>query len=165
MSLADRLRRRIAEQGPIPVSEYVTAALYDEREGFYQAGGQAGRGGDFLTSVEVGPLFGAVVARAIDTWWRGFGCPQRFCVYEWGPDRARWPARLLPLNPKRSAPARSSGMRLNGQPLSGLSILNTRCWFLRRPDLSIRSGWGRVGQRTLGQFGIRPLRAPWSAVV
>ncbi len=84
MSLADRLRRRIAEQGPIPVSEYVTAALYDEREGFYQAGGQAGRGGDFLTSVEVGPLFGAVVARAIDTWWRGFGCPQRFCVYEWG---------------------------------------------------------------------------------
>ena len=84
MSLADRLRRRIAEQGPIPVSEYVTAALYDEREGFYQAGGQAGRGGDFLTAPEVGPLFGAVVARAIDTWWQDFGCPQRFCVYEWG---------------------------------------------------------------------------------
>ena len=84
MSLADRLRRRIAEQGPIPVSEYVTAALYDEREGFYQAGGQAGRGGDFLTAPEVGPLFGAVVARAIDTWWRSFGCPQQFCVYEWG---------------------------------------------------------------------------------
>ncbi len=84
MSLADRLRRRIAEQGPIPVSEYVTAALYDEREGFYQAGGQAGRGGDFLTAPEVGPLFGAVVARAIDTWWRDFGCPQQFCVYEWG---------------------------------------------------------------------------------
>ena len=84
MSLADRLRRRIAEQGPIPVSEYVTAALYDEREGFYQAGGQAGRGGDFLTAPEVGPLFGAVVARAIDTWWRDFGCPQQFPVYEWG---------------------------------------------------------------------------------
>ncbi len=84
MSLVDRLRRRIAEQGPIPVSEYVTAALYDEREGFYQAGGQAGRGGDFLTAPEVGPLFGAVIARAIDTWWRDFGCPQQFCVYEWG---------------------------------------------------------------------------------
>ena len=84
MSLADRLRRRIAEQGPIPVSEYVTAALYDEREGFYQAGGQAGRGGDFLTAPEVGPLFGAVLARAIDTWWRDFGSPGRFDVYEWG---------------------------------------------------------------------------------
>ena len=84
MTLADRLRRRIAEQGPIRVSEYVTAALYDEREGFYQAGGRAGRGGDFLTAPEVGPLFGAVIARAIDTWWRDYGCPQSFPVYEWG---------------------------------------------------------------------------------
>ena len=66
------------------MSEYVNAALYDEREGFYQAGGQAGRRGDFLTAPEVGPLFGAVMARAIDTWWRDFGCPQRFCVHEWG---------------------------------------------------------------------------------
>ena len=68
----------------MPVSEYVNAALYDEREGFYQAGGRAGRGGDFLTAVEVGPLFGAVVARAVDTWWRDFGLPGRFDVYEWG---------------------------------------------------------------------------------
>ena len=66
------------------MSDYVTAALYDEREGFYQAGGQAGRGGDFLTAPEVGPLFGAVLARAIDTWWRDFGSPGRFDVYEWG---------------------------------------------------------------------------------
>ncbi len=68
----------------MPVSEYVNAALYDEREGFYQAGGRAGRGGDFLTAAEVGPLFGAVVARAVDTWWRDFGLPGRFDVYEWG---------------------------------------------------------------------------------
>ena len=66
------------------MSDYVTAALYDEREGFYQAGGQAGRGGDFLTAPEVGPLFGAVIARVIDTWWRDFGSPGRFDVYEWG---------------------------------------------------------------------------------
>ncbi|MCQ3806731.1 MAG: SAM-dependent methyltransferase [Acidimicrobiaceae bacterium] len=68
----------------MPVSEYVDAALYDEREGFYQAGGRAGRGGDFLTAPEVGPLFGAVISRAIDAWWRDFGCPQQFCVFEWG---------------------------------------------------------------------------------
>lgn len=66
------------------MSEYVEAALYDEREGFYQVGGQAGRRGDFLTAVEVGPLFGAVVARAIDTWWRELGYPEQFPVYEWG---------------------------------------------------------------------------------
>ena len=66
------------------MSEYVEAALYDEREGFYQVIGQAGRRGDFLTAPEVGPLFGAVLARAIDTWWRDFGCPEQFPVYEWG---------------------------------------------------------------------------------
>ncbi|MDE0066178.1 MAG: SAM-dependent methyltransferase [Acidimicrobiaceae bacterium] len=83
-SLADRLRRQITEQGPIPVSEFVDAALYDEGEGFYQTGGRAGRRGDFLTAPEVGPLFGAVLARAIDAWWRDFGYPEQFPVYEWG---------------------------------------------------------------------------------
>lgn len=66
------------------VSDYVTAALYDEHEGFYQAVGQAGRSGDFLTAPEVGPLFGAVMARAVDTWWQDSGCPEQFPVYEWG---------------------------------------------------------------------------------
>lgn len=83
-SLADRLCRRIAERGPIPVSEYVEAALYDESEGFYQTGGQSGRSGDYLTAPEVGPLFGAVIARAIDSWWRDLDCPDQFDVYEWG---------------------------------------------------------------------------------
>ncbi len=84
VTLADRLRRRIAESGPIPVSEYVEAALYDPDDGFYQTGGRAGRRGDFLTSPEVGPLFGAVMARAIDGWWRDLGHPTPFNVFEWG---------------------------------------------------------------------------------
>ena len=84
MTLAERLRQRIAADGPIPVSEYVEAALYDEREGFYQTGGRSGRAGDFLTAPEVGPLFGAVIARAVDSWWRDLDCPEQFDVYEWG---------------------------------------------------------------------------------
>lgn len=84
-SLADRLDRLIAEVGPIPVSVYVEAALYDDAGGFYTAGGgRAGRRGDFLTAPEVGPLFGAVVARAIDVWWRELGEPADFVVDEWG---------------------------------------------------------------------------------
>lgn len=39
-------------------------ALYGP-DGFYERGGQAGRRGDFITSPEVGPLFAAVLARAI----------------------------------------------------------------------------------------------------
>ena len=59
--LIDRIRRH----GPVPFSAYVDAALYGP-EGFYTNGGGAGRGRDFLTSPEVGPLFGAVFGRALD---------------------------------------------------------------------------------------------------
>jgi SAM-dependent MidA family methyltransferase len=44
--------------------EFVDRALYGEG-GFYSSGRGAGRRRDFITSPEVGPLFGAVVARAI----------------------------------------------------------------------------------------------------
>ncbi len=52
--------------------------------GFYTSGGQAGRRGDFITSPEVGPLFGAVVARAIEGWWRELGEPDDFTIVEAG---------------------------------------------------------------------------------
>ena len=63
---------------------FVERALYDPDRGFYAAGGHAGRRGDFLTSPEVGPLFGAVVARALDDWWRGLGAPDPFTLVEVG---------------------------------------------------------------------------------
>jgi len=59
-------------------------ALYGS-EGFYErAGGGAGRRGDFLTAPEVGPLFGAVVARALDDWFEAQGRPVGFTVYDVG---------------------------------------------------------------------------------
>ena len=64
--------------------EYLERALYHPERGFYAAGGQAGRRGDFLTSPEVGPLFGAVIARALDAWWRELDRPHPFTVVEAG---------------------------------------------------------------------------------
>ena len=58
-------------------SAVVEAALYDADDGFYARGDRAGRQGDFITSPEVGPLFGAVLARALDAWWDGLGAPTR----------------------------------------------------------------------------------------
>ena len=69
----------------MPVSEYVEACLYHPADGFYMRGGRAGAaGGHFLTSPEVGPLFGAVLARALDSWWIELGCPKAFTVFDWG---------------------------------------------------------------------------------
>ncbi len=60
-------------------SEVMEDALYGP-DGFYEReGGGAGRRGDFLTAPEVGPLFGAVVARALDEW-----CPEGGAVYDVG---------------------------------------------------------------------------------
>jgi NADH dehydrogenase [ubiquinone] 1 alpha subcomplex assembly factor 7 len=82
--LASRLADRITRHGPLPFEAFVEAALYDESDGFYATTGGAGRRGDFLTSPEVGPLFGAVLARALDQWWTELGRPDPFVVVDAG---------------------------------------------------------------------------------
>jgi SAM-dependent MidA family methyltransferase len=84
-SAADEVSAAIAAAGgAIPFSEYMRLALYGEG-GFYTTGGRAGRrDADFITSPEVGPLFGTVIARALDAWWKELGSPSRFDVVECG---------------------------------------------------------------------------------
>jgi SAM-dependent MidA family methyltransferase len=63
------------------------AALYGER-GFYTSGAGPGRrGAHFITSPEVGPLFGAVFANALDAWWDELGQPDPYVVIEAGAGR------------------------------------------------------------------------------
>lgn len=66
------------------VEEFVERALYGP-EGFYETGGRAGRrGASFVTSVETGPLFGAVIANALDRWWHDAGEPDEWVVVDAG---------------------------------------------------------------------------------
>ena len=68
--------------------EYVDRCLYDPVDGFYSAHGQAGGSrGDFLTSPEVGPLFGLLIARYLDSVWNELGRPERLVVVECGAGR------------------------------------------------------------------------------
>jgi SAM-dependent MidA family methyltransferase len=99
-ALAARLATRIRSHGPIAYSELVDAALYDEEHGFYAQHGSAGRRGDFLTSPEVGPLFGAVVARALDAWWAEQGEPAPFRVVEAGAGRGTLARAVLAARPR-----------------------------------------------------------------
>ena len=79
-----KVRAAIARRGPLPFDALVELALYDPEVGFYATDGRAGRRADFLTSAEVGPLFGAVVANALDAWWQELGRPARCTVVEAG---------------------------------------------------------------------------------
>ncbi|MEL7207110.1 MAG: SAM-dependent methyltransferase, partial [Actinomycetota bacterium] len=65
-ALLGRLAEQIRSEGPLRFDEYLEVVLYDPDHGFYAGDAGAGRGRDFLTAPEVGPLFGAVLARAID---------------------------------------------------------------------------------------------------
>jgi SAM-dependent MidA family methyltransferase len=63
VSLSERLRDRIAREGPISFYDFMRAALYDPEEGYYARGAAIGEGGDFLTSPHVSPAFAAALAR------------------------------------------------------------------------------------------------------
>ena len=102
--LGARLAERIDRHGPLPYEAFVEAALYDPDGGFYASGGGAGRRGDFLTAPEVGPLFGAVLARALDTWWDELDRPDPYVVVEAGAGAGTLARAVLAATP-RCAPA------------------------------------------------------------
>ena len=83
-SATSSLRQAIqAAGGSLPFSQFMSLALYGDG-GFYSSSGRAGRRGDFITSPEVGPLFGAVLARAVDDVWIRCGRPDNFSIVEVG---------------------------------------------------------------------------------
>ena len=70
-------------------------ALYGEG-GFFATAHGAGRAGrDFVTSPEVGPLFGVCVARALDRLWRALEEPDPFLVVEAGAGNGRLAREIL----------------------------------------------------------------------
>lgn len=83
--MTEEIRAEIGAHGPIPFERYMELALYGT-EGFYMRtdGGSAGRRGDFITGPEVGPLFGAVIARFLDAEWARLDRPDPFTVVDAG---------------------------------------------------------------------------------
>ncbi len=64
--------------------KFMAKALYG-KSGYYKSNSQkSARRGDYITSPEVGPLFGAVLARTLDSFWQQAGCPEELFVFEAG---------------------------------------------------------------------------------
>ena len=88
-------------------------ALYGP-DGFYTSGrGSAGRRGDFITSPEVGPLFGAVVGRWLDSVWDDLGRPDPFVVFDLGSGPGTLPKAIM-----RSTPRCGEALQLSGVDIS-----------------------------------------------
>lgn len=99
MDLTALIGAEIEASGPLPFGRFVDLALYHPTLGFYADGG-AGRRRDFITSAEVGPLFGAVVARALDAAWDDLGRPDEFSVVEVGAGSGRLARSVLAASPR-----------------------------------------------------------------
>ena len=100
-SAADQVSAAIvAAGGAIPFNQFMQLALYGDA-GFYTTTGQAGRrGGDFITSPEVGPLFGTVIARYLDECWQKLGSPAKFDVVECGAGPGTLARSILAAKPR-----------------------------------------------------------------
>ena len=92
---APQLREQIRRAGPIPFADFQAAAL----DAFFTHGGAGRAGRDFVTSPEVGPLFGALVARALDETWARLGHPDPFVFIDAGGGRGRLVADVLRADP------------------------------------------------------------------
>jgi SAM-dependent MidA family methyltransferase len=83
--LVAELLARIERDGPITFRDFMETALYHPRYGYYMANaGSMDRGGDYVTSSEVHPIFGALVAKQIHELWHVMSRPPRFDIVEQG---------------------------------------------------------------------------------
>ncbi len=84
----------------------MAAALYDPSLGYYaRETRQVGRGGDFFTSVSVGPLFGELLARRFLREWQESGSPARWRIVECGAHDGTLAADILASISRLAPPA------------------------------------------------------------
>jgi SAM-dependent MidA family methyltransferase len=85
-SLAERLREQIRRAGPITFRDWMAAALYDEREGYYCRSDKKrwGRAGDYRTGPEMSPMFAATFARFFAALYAALGAPPAWTIIEAG---------------------------------------------------------------------------------
>lgn len=103
-ALKQRVIALIGDEGPITFREFMAIALYEPSLGYYCSGRQTmGREGDYLTSPEVSPIFGAMVGRQLHELWELMGAPARWDVVEAGAgngtlcrDVLRWARQRAP---------------------------------------------------------------------
>ena len=90
------MRGRIAEQGSIGFDQFMAAALYHPRHGYYAGEhSRTGKSGDFFTSVSVGPVFGKLLASQFLETRARLGNPPDFTLVEQGANNGQLMADVL----------------------------------------------------------------------
>ena len=94
-ALRQKLIRLIEASGPISVSEYMAACLFDPQDGYYTSREPFGAGGDFITAPEISQMFGELLAVWAWSAWSANGKPVPSILAEIGPGRGTLMADML----------------------------------------------------------------------
>jgi len=90
------IREEICKKGVLTFARFMELALYCPETGYYETDmAKVGRGGDFITSVTVGPLFGELLAFQFAEWLEASGGPPEGVLVEAGAHDGRLAADLL----------------------------------------------------------------------
>jgi NADH dehydrogenase [ubiquinone] 1 alpha subcomplex assembly factor 7 len=106
------LRRRIAEQGPITLADYMAACLTDPAHGYYRRGDPLGEAGDFTTAPEISQMFGELLGLWAAETWQQMGAPNKVRLIELGPGRGTLMADALRAV-RQAAPAFAAALDLH----------------------------------------------------
>lgn len=93
--IADRLRDRIRQTGPMSIAAFMTEALFDPRDGYYATKDPIGAGADFITAPEISQMFGELMGLWAAQSWMDMGKPAAFQLVELGPGRGTMMADAL----------------------------------------------------------------------
>ena len=154
-AVEETIRAEIRAGGPMRFDRFMELALYHPGAGYYaKVGGVSpiGRSGDFYTSVSVGPLFGALLARQFWQMWRGLGRPEQFWVMEQGAhdgqlacDILEWCRAETPgfFNAIRYAIVQSSGaLSMHQKCAPEPELVSHITWFETIADLAVEKPVG-----------------------
>ncbi|MBA3242096.1 MAG: SAM-dependent methyltransferase [Acidobacteria bacterium] len=111
-TLAARLRERIRREGALTFRDWMEAALYDERDGYYRSRDLTrwGRAGDYRTSSERSALFASTLARYFAALYEELGRPRTLHVAEAGGGAGHFAHGLLSAL-RRDSPHISAALR------------------------------------------------------
>jgi SAM-dependent MidA family methyltransferase len=150
--LAARLREEIRRAGAISFRDWMFAALYDEREGYYcradrarwgrTASSDDGGGGDYRTSPERSPLFAATFARYFAALYTELGSPAEWTILEAGAGAGDF-ARVVLETLEHAYPRVFQATRYCIEEISGDALARVR------ENLAAFSGRVEFGQNNL----------------
>ena len=86
---------RIAQDGPMRLSDFMAECLFHPTAGYYSTRDPLGQTGDFTTAPEISQMFGEMIGLSLAQSWLDQGAPAAFTLAELGPGRGTLMADIL----------------------------------------------------------------------